>query len=316
MSQPAPEGCPSPPTPDRLSVIGSEIEALADTAPTLKEAELRVLLELTHRQLRSPDGVRAGSRELASACKLERRNVVRALDSLATRCLITTRQGTTTTPAIHRVNILDTKKIPGVKETPPPGRQRGYNDNTLEFFQPHPGVEGTPPPAESTALTRAAPRVEISTALPPELNRVLRSKVSDFDPDLVAFTRRYLHSFFTKMGVDDNHRRFLDTGAAPHPPDDKLVAQLLAVAEPPRLYACLDNLVTERGHEPYNYGWFIAVALQRIHGISWQQTKQARTALRDMKRKQQPAPAEQTGLEFARNLTRQALAAVPGGRKR
>jgi len=141
---------------------------------------------------------------------------------------------------------------------------------------------------------------------------VLKSKPSDFDPELLAFTRRYLHSFFTKIGVDDNHRRFLDTSAAPHPPDDKLVAQLLAVAEPPRLYACLDNLVREQGHEPYNYPWFIAVALQRIHGITWQQTKQARATLRDVKRKAHPAPPEQTGLEFAQDLRRQATAAAKG----
>jgi hypothetical protein len=56
---------------------------MADTAPTLTEAELRVFLELTRRQLHNPGGVRISSRDLA-ACEIERRNAVRTLDSLAT----------------------------------------------------------------------------------------------------------------------------------------------------------------------------------------------------------------------------------------
>jgi DNA-binding MarR family transcriptional regulator len=76
------------------------MEALADLAPTLKEAELRVLLELTRRQLRGPRAIRASSRELASACKMGRSNVQTALDNLPRRGLITTRQGTATTAAV------------------------------------------------------------------------------------------------------------------------------------------------------------------------------------------------------------------------
>ena len=147
-----------------------------------------------------------------------------------------------------------------------------------------------------SALTAARARVDVLTALPVELDRVLKSKLSDFDSDLVVFTRRYLHSHFAKIGVDDDGRRFLDTGGAPHPPPDTLVAQLLAVAPAPRLYACLDNLVRERQHQPRNYGWFIAVALQRIHGITWQQTKAARAQLREVKRRQPPPQPQQAEL--------------------
>ena len=102
--------------------MGSEVEALADAAPTLKEAELRVLLELTRRQLHHPGGVRISSRDLATHCKLSRGKLQAALDSLAARSLITTRQGTPTSPAVHRVNILDTvriERIGGSRKVPP-----------------------------------------------------------------------------------------------------------------------------------------------------------------------------------------------------
>lgn len=81
-----------------------------------------------------------------------------------------------------------------------------------------------------------------------------------------------------KLGRDDNNQ---PTPHA-HPPDAAIVAQFLAVAEPHRLAPMLENLMLDK-QPAYSYAWFVTVALQRMHGIGWQQTKKARAALRVVK---------------------------------
>lgn len=46
------------------------------------------------------------------------------------------------------------------------------------------------------------------------------------------------------------------------------VAQLLCVASERAITRLLENLFSEAHHQPHNYYWFVAVALQRIHGVS------------------------------------------------
>src|SRR5580658_1229407 len=54
--------------------MGSWLDAVADLAPKLKEAELRVILELSRRhQMKTPEGRHISSRKLTIACKTERR---------------------------------------------------------------------------------------------------------------------------------------------------------------------------------------------------------------------------------------------------
>ena len=97
---PQPSHSPSAESP--RSIIGNALEALADVAPTLKgEAELRVLIELIRREMRTGHEIALSSRELASACKISRTSAQAAIDKLAQRHLITTRQGTPTSPATH-----------------------------------------------------------------------------------------------------------------------------------------------------------------------------------------------------------------------
>jgi hypothetical protein len=65
-------------------------------APTLKEAELRALLELERGAAGSRGHcVSLSTRELSRRTRCTRRNLQYALDSLAARGLITTRNGTT-----------------------------------------------------------------------------------------------------------------------------------------------------------------------------------------------------------------------------
>jgi hypothetical protein len=104
---------------------------------------------------------------------------------------------------------------------------------------------------------------------------------------LAAFTH-WLHGYMRKFGRDETNRPIPE----PHPPTPDLVAQFLAIAEPRRLGTLLDSLALDR-KTCHSYGWFVAVALQRIHGITVNAQKAIRAQLRDVKKPKPPEP-EQT----------------------
>lgn len=80
----------------------------------------------------------------------------------------------------------------------------------------------------------------------------------------------WLHSYQLKFGREPNA----------HPPDAKIVAQILTVAPWPQLQDLLYDLMAERKQPGHSYAWYLTVALQRIHGISPQVQKAQRTALK------------------------------------
>jgi hypothetical protein len=122
------------------------------------------------------------------------------------------------------------------------------------------------------------------------IDQILSANPRKTDQNDLAIFRSWLHGYMCKLGRDDRNRPLQN----PHPPPDELVAQFLEIAEPRRLGCMLDSLMLDK-KTCYSYGWFIVVALQRIHGISWQTTKQIRTQLRDVKRPR-PAQPQQTSI--------------------
>jgi hypothetical protein len=78
-----------------------------------------------------------------------------------------------------------------------------------------------------------------------------------------------------KLGRDDANRPLSN----PHPPSDDLVAQCLSIAEPRRLGTLLDSLMLDK-QTCQSYGWFVVVAIQRIHGLSVQAQRKARAQLK------------------------------------
>lgn len=271
-----------------------------------------MLLELLRRQQRSPNGVRASSRDLASACKVSRSNVQHAVDALASRSLITTREGTATSPATHRVNITETARMGGPATGPPPGVAAAP---PLALFQGHPGPLTGPPPTENTPLTAAAAALSISSASALLIDRVLSAKAKDFDQAIVSHFRAWLHGYMSKLGRDDRNQPIKD----PHPPTDDLVAQFLAIADPRRLGTMLDSLLLDR-QTCYSYGWFVTVALQRVHGIHFREQKEIRAALVDVKRQQRYAADAPTQAELLEGIRAAAeassLPAASGDRRR
>jgi len=341
-TQPAAEApaVPAPPAPaTQYSLSEAAIEALADVAPGLGGVELHVLLELLRQQLRTGHAIKSSSRELATLCHVGRSNVQPAIDKLTALKYITIRTQKGTAQTTYQVNILETVKISGPvsgplskKSGPVSGPLFAPDAPVLALNQGHPGPESGPPPDVNKALTSAAGALDVFRLENPDLDRVLHSKISDFDKETIRLFRGSLHYFMRKFGVDEQDRRYLNTGADPLPPDDTILARFLAVAHPQQLMDTLENLVLEAKQEdaqtpesgpheggtynPRKYGWFTTTALSRICGVHFSITKKAEQQFRLHKRGQRAAPtapappAEQSGLDFAGDALRQAVAGV------
>lgn len=303
------------------SLSEAPIEALADLAPTLKEAELRIYLELMRQEIHSGAAVTASSRQIATWCKIARSKAIPAIDSLTKRGLLTTRQGSANRTAIYQVNALQTVRIVqtgGPFRGPLEPETWSPKGTTQVPLRDGSGPLRGPGPADSKALAPAATALDNFRLQNPTLDRVLKCKVSDFDKTTVEFFRRALHSYMAKFGRDEANRRYADTGAVPHPPDNDVVARFLAVSEPHRLMPLIESLSYEAERDdtlqPHSYPWFVYVGLSRLAGIHFSATRQAEQQFRLHKRGQRTAPpapaAEQTGLDFAQDLQRQAIAGV------
>lgn len=297
---------------------------MAQLARGLKEAELRVLLALDALDPGPPvHGVRISSRKLAELAGIARSNVVKALDSLDTRAIITIRQGTATKAAGILLNYA--KTVP-IERGPVVGPPRSQNETTPVLFQDHPGpVLGPPggptvrpPPTENKGLTGAADRVDISNDSIRLIDRLLKANPKRIEPAKIETARRWLHGYQAKLGRERD----------PHPPDDRIVAQFLSIADWPILERLLYDLMAERKEPGYSYAWFVSVALQRIHGVQPATLKARRAELRVVKagHTAEPPQPQQQPLEpdnsepataeadpgFSENLVRAASAGVKG----
>ena len=289
------------------------LEALADLAPKLKgEAELRVILELSRRQLASPGGVHVSTRDLATACNCGRPNVQKALARLTARNWITRRKGSAVQSTYYRVNLFETVRMGGYVTKPPPTQGRLLSEATPALLHSQGGYDTEPPPLDSKGLAAAAASLDLEFGSLTLIYRVLSAKTKDHDPDDLAAFRNHLHSYYAKFGRDERGRPV----SFPHPPPDDIVAQFMAIAEPGRLEVMLSNLGidamgakahlpdTRSSLNPWNYAWFITLGLSRIHGINFQTTKKVRAALRDVKRRPAPPEPEQIELPNIADLAR------------
>jgi len=272
------------------------LERIAAIASTLKEAELRTLLELTHRAAGDKQATRS-SRQLAEATGLSRKNVQLALDSLAERGLIQSDGGSATRAAAYKLSYLEVEVLPGrgVITTPPPPEQ-------VALFQRHPGAVPTPPLASEERHTGVATtpppnteramraRESIEIEFEKAIDRLRRANPAKYDPNELAEARRWIHGYMAKFGDMPD----------PHPPDDLLLAQFLAVAEWPRLLGMLQDLMAERRQPKISYGWFVTVALQRIWGITPQRLKEERARLKLVRN---PQPVENQRMDGQQMIT-------------
>jgi hypothetical protein len=301
-------------------VAQTALQHLTDLAPTLKEAELRILLQLTAIAQATPDNpnhtIRISSRELAKLTKLARPALQRALDSLAHRGIITTRQGTATKASSHQLNYLATVKMGGSFGEPPPQTRRLSSSATPDLFESQSGSFGMPPggsfaeppTTENEGVpdpSRARVEIDYDSDVEKLLDRVFRSKPKDFDAGQLEQAKALMHK----------HRCLLGRERNPHAPDDTITAQFLAIAPWHVLQLLLWELIQERIDPGETDGWYITVALNRIYKIKAEVTKEVRQKFKLLKRGATTAGAPQNstteGQEFATSLVDQALQQSP-----
>jgi hypothetical protein len=290
-------------------VVSSRVDELA---AALTHVEFRLLIRIWKLQQRSPGGVKIDSRQLAKDCNIARSGIYAAADKLIGLSLLTRRKGNTRTATFYRVCAFDAIRISGPKIGPLTAPQWSENRTTVDLFSDHSGPIIGPPPLDPKGLAAAAAALDFDFASLSLINRVLSAKPKNTDAQDLQRFRSRLHGYFAKFGRDGNGRAV----QFPHPPQDDIVAQFLALAEPARLETMLDNLTldaqtagahleaTKSAYNPWTYGWFITIGLSRIHGIDFRTQKQARAALRDVKRRPAPSQPEQIELPDIAELAR------------
>jgi hypothetical protein len=268
MNQPADDGSPSPtpaPTDDQLFVIGSDAQAfrsLAALAPGLSEAELRTCLHLASIQDPVHHSVRASSRDIAEATRLARANVVRAIDSLNRKCLITTRQGGGQTASAHLLNWVQTTPIStkGSGLTARPLAQTTLDLQAAEWSR-----------SETTSPSHNGPSISIDSDS--ILDRVLTARPQHFQKSQLEAVKGYAYKWLL-IQRGKQHAQ---------PPDDHVCARLIAAAGG-AVHACdwiRDHLADKQAETPeYLVRWM----LEKIHGIPPHTARRRNAELRAVQR--------------------------------
>lgn len=298
--------------------MSAVLKHIAAVAKGLSKAELHVLIELTSRaEQAGGHDANASSRELAEATGLARSSVQLAVDSLHKKGIILSDSGTASKAAMHRLLFLDAVEVQsgGPIFSPEVARESGQGGlksgrvvaqfpgqggpavrpavarNSVQGgLKSAPGVaqlsgqgglNSGPLPNEKSSICEPA-HIENASA-PAEsieksdfdslIDRIQNSKKADFDDEVFEAARNLIAS---------HHAKFAREGCQlPGKPDDQITAQFLAVADWPRLSRMLHDLLTERHQSSFSWGWYVTVALQRIHGISPDEARGMRTKLRN-----------------------------------
>ena len=287
------------------------LKRIAELAPDLKETELRVLLHFAAHATAPEFTLRESSRDIAKAIKQARSAVQRAIDSLTARKYITTRDGTAQKAAGYRLNVALTIQMSGPLRGPLEDKQAALQEG-LALFEGHlvapleghytevsgpfrgplgppSGPLGGPLPNKERPPARVDPtdlitdtidrRKDFHSETPIRtgntehdavIRRVLGARPEHFTTAQLTDARKWLHGYHAKM-----------RGDGPHPPDDKILAHLLAALAPNWTPELLWRALMEDRTKPgERYGWYVAVALQRAHGIQPEEFRAEREKLR------------------------------------
>jgi hypothetical protein len=143
----------------------------------------------------------------------------------------------------------------------------------------HPGLVNEPPRVEKSVVygERIKDRASVLTDsidfdFDKTIDRLQKAKKADFEDSTFEAARMQIASHHAKYAREENR--------LPTLPDDVITAQFLAIAEWPRLEALLSELAAERKEAGYSYGWYVTVALQRIHGLSPARVRDMRARLK------------------------------------
>lgn len=94
------------------------------------------------------------------------------------------------------------------------------------------------------------------------ITAALHATPANFTADQLAHARQWIHGYRAKCGP---YAR--DRGEVPHPPDDAVLAHIITAAQPWTVEDLVRSLMIDRPTPGEKYEWWVAVALQRVHGI-------------------------------------------------
>jgi hypothetical protein len=221
----------------------------------------------------------ASSRDLAEQTGLARASIQTAIDSLNSKGLVHSDAGAATRPAAHRLTFLELVEnvVSGLTAEPQAAQNLGQgglnseplsNEKSGTYEHPHTQRAGT----RADSIEKDFDKV---------IDRLHKAQKGDFDEEIFELARNRIASHHAKFAREANRLSAL--------PDDKITAQFLAIAEWPKLEALLFDLASERKEAGYSYGWYITVALQRIHGIAPARLQEIRTQLNHSRKDSRPA---------------------------
>jgi hypothetical protein len=261
----------------------SPLGPLNAIARELSEVQLRVLLHLAW-LCEQDTSAAASTREIAAATGASRRNVQLAVKFLEeTKCLISRIPGTAIKPARYSVHLP--QQFPQLREsgaaaTPPGGSLQTPlwqpGDATPgAAADPRGGAAMTPRTAEINQLPQTAASVdEIDYENQRRvLDRAHARRPEKPNPEDLKEVRRWVHGYQLKFGKVPEA----------HAPDDDIMARMLAIATAAQLINLVYELMAERKEPGTNYGWYLTVALQRLHGIPPATQKRHRDQMRLMR---------------------------------
>ena len=260
---------------------------LAALAPTLREAELRVLIHLTRSALaESARSTRASSREIATGANCSRRNVQHAIDALTKRGLIATRAGTANTAAAYLIRFAEVAQMGGVGKAPPSIAGGVKAAPQVATEQRHSGVIAAPPPHENKGLTAPPSTLDIDPIRLTTLDRALTARAKAKNRAEVQFWAGRLAWFREKLSGERGWHPDADGAAqfAEACNDDSNSADWLLL-----------ELHKERRKPGDSAAWWVTVALQRIQRFTPDQVKARREELRNASRPRAVPRAVQRG---------------------
>lgn len=303
MPHPQPLTTPAPDTSGgetlhQLFVMGSSAQALhslAAIAPGLSEAELRVCIHLATIQNPQTHTAIASSREIADSTRLARSNVQRALDSLARRSLIATRQGTSTRPAAHLLNWTQTCAFPGGLTVGPPLQlqlpEMHQEIPRVALQQGHPSEPPLHARADSDDLIDKR-SIDRSSSQTPILDQVLTARPQHFQASQLQRLRGYAYKWLTLQRAQSSSPA----------PDDLTLAQIATAAGgvEPAISFILDNL---RDRQATTCQYLVTMLLQKLHGVAPHSIRARRAQLHAVNRSDpQPNATDKPGPDFAADL--------------
>ena len=271
--------------------IAQELDRLAKE---LKPASSRLLLHFVAlTETRPHHAITITTRELCAGTKLARSALIRALKDLAERGYLTIRHGGNNTTSSYLVNFFS--PLRGSFGEPLVLPDRGSpiepRNPVAVLFEDSRGSFGEPPPTQTKTLTARGRALDLdfdSQMWKSVINRVLNAT----DPgENAAEARDHLQAYMRERGTALAKAQTLSL---------KILAEFLDIATWPKLRDTLKQLAREGQRPEIGYAWFVAVALQRIHGIPPEALKQARAEQRQDARREQRHAHQAVIAELAR----------------